>query len=313
MYNPAVLRELDAAQVWPRLIAGHPLDDLGLPRVDGRIDLRGLSAPEPATLQQYMVAGTEVRRLGNLVEIRGAQWTGLDFSNARLESLRFFDVRIEQCSFDGARCRDWRMWNTSVEDTSFRKTDLRNAALGGVDGQKRNSFRRVEFAHTDLRGTVWFSSNMTHCTFDHAKLKSVDFHGTVFEDCTFVGDLEDTTFYRHASGGDAFPPNEMKNVDLRRAALHFVGFRGLDMTSVKWPDGEDHVVVHDYPAKLDKLLVFLRDRTDDASRGLVGLIQDSRKWIGPRQRTGIISRHDLVEIGGKNFADEILSHLRNPS
>jgi len=41
-----------ARAVWARLIASRPLSDLGLAMIDGRIDLRGLVAPEPSTVRE---------------------------------------------------------------------------------------------------------------------------------------------------------------------------------------------------------------------------------------------------------------------
>src|SRR5215813_7919414 len=122
-----------AAEVWVRLIGGRSLDGLGLPVQNSRIDLRGLVAPEPRAVRRYVAAFADVTELGNLIVIRGAHWKGIDFSAARLGSLRFFGSTIEDCCFEGAKCRDWRMWGTTVANTSFRSADLRNAALGGVD------------------------------------------------------------------------------------------------------------------------------------------------------------------------------------
>jgi uncharacterized protein YjbI with pentapeptide repeats len=226
-----------SAEVWSRLMSGRAVDDLGLPVVNGRTDLSGIAAPEPSVVREYVTLGANVKELGDLVVFRGRRWKKLDFSRGQLKSLRFFDCEIEDCCFDGADCSSWRMWGTSISNTSFKAADLRQAALGGVDNGKRNSFRRVDFTKADLRRTVYVSAEMLGCAFAQTKLAKVDFQGTVFVDCVFEGKLEEVQFHRHAFRGEAFPPNEMKGVDLRKAKLKYVEFQGLDMRFVKLPEG----------------------------------------------------------------------------
>ncbi len=153
-----------ANEVWERLSRGTSLIDLGLATVDGRIDLRGLVAPEPSTVGEFIVGKTKVKQLDKVVNVHGAHWANLDVSDGALESLRFFDCRIENCRFDRACCRDWRMWGTTIANTSFVGADLREAALGGVQSGKRNAFVTVDFTRADLRRTAHMSADMTDCT-----------------------------------------------------------------------------------------------------------------------------------------------------
>ena len=191
------------------------------------------------------------------------------------------------------------MWGTSISNTSFRAADLRRVALGGVDNGRRNSFRCVDFTKADLRQTVYVSADMVGCTFSHTKIAKVDFQGTVFVDCRFEGRLEEVQFHRHAFRGEAFPPNEMSGVDLRGAKLSHVEFRGLDMELVKWPEDEDHFVIEDYPATLDRLLATWKTRSDAGSKRLVASFGILRRWVGAKQRVGVVSKADLLEAGGE--------------
>jgi uncharacterized protein YjbI with pentapeptide repeats len=272
----------------------------------GRVDLRGLVAPEPAVLRRYVAASAEVTELGELIRIRAAHWRGIDFSGARLGSLRFFDSTIEDCCFEGARCQDWRMWGTTIVNTSFRSADLRKAALGGVKDGKRNVFREIDFTKADLRQTVYVSCDMIGCKFSDTKLSKVDFQGTVFVNCTFEGELDEVLFYRQAFRGEAFPANHMKGVDLRRAKLRYVEFRGLDMSEVQWPEDDDHIVVENYTATLDRALDLLKGHTDVASKKLGAVLGMSRKWAGPNQQRGVLSKLELVEAGGSEAVSELL-------
>ncbi len=285
-----------AARIWSRLATGQSLTDLGLPTIDGRVDLRGLPAPRVSSSER----GRGIEELHDLTEVRGARWCALNFSGADLESLRFFDARIDNCVFDGARCRDWRMWGTTLADTSLRSADLRDSALGGMaDDGKRNAFVRVDFSKADLRGTALPSADFTGCVFSHTKLAKVDFQGCVFVDCVFEGLLDEVIFARRAFRGEHLPANEMRGVDFRRARLRWVLFRSLDMADVRWPEGDEHIVLDDYVPTLDRVLLASKSRSDESGRRIAGLVESLRKWAGPNQRTGVIGKLELMEIGGE--------------
>jgi uncharacterized protein YjbI with pentapeptide repeats len=196
------------------------------------------------------------------------------------------------------------MWGTTISETSFFSADLQEAVLGGVKDGVRNSFQHVDFSHADLRGTTHVSSDMVDCNFEQTRLRKVDFQGTVFVRCTFSGELEEVLFYRTAFRGEHLPPNEMAEVDFRKAKFRFVEFRGLDMLSVIWPEDDDHIVLDDYKDKLDRAIDRLKGRLDLPSKELDAILSMKRKWAGPNQRQGVISKADLIEAGGPNAPDE---------
>ena len=292
--------------IWSRLLTGKPLEDLHLPVVDGRIDLRGLVAPEPAVLREYATLRANVKELQNLVVIRRGRWKNLDLSRSKLAHLRFHDSTIENCLFDEAKCADWRIWGTSVSNSSFRGADLREAALGGIENEKRNSFYNVDFTKADLRKTSYFSSDMTRCKFSNTRLSNVDFEGTVFVDCSFEGILDEVLFNRFGFQGETFPPNEMRGVDFRGAKLRWVEFRELDMDRVHWPEDDEHIILENYPETLDRLLTIWGSRSDTSARQLAAAFEVRRKWIGPKQKVDIVSKVDLIEIGGEEAVLDVL-------
>jgi uncharacterized protein YjbI with pentapeptide repeats len=298
------------AELWTRLTTGAPLDGLGLATHHGRIDLRDHVAPKPAVVRHRNAGAADVAELGNLIVIRDAHWRGIDFSGASLGSLRFFDSVIEDCCFEGARCRDWRMWGTAIVNATFRSADLQKAALGAVEGNKRNSFRQLDFTEANLRGTVYVSCDMIDCKFVDTKLSKVDFQGTTFTNCVFQGELEEVLFYRQAFRGEGFPANDMKGVDLRHARLRHVEFRGLNMGDVMWPEDADHIIIDDYTAVLDRLLNALTGRTDIASRKLSVILTMKRKWAGPDQKRGVLNKLDLLEAAGSEAVGELMRLIR---
>jgi hypothetical protein len=205
------------------------------------------------------------------------------------------------------------MWGTTVADTSFRSADLRKSALGGVDGKKRNHFRMCDFTKADMRQTAHVSADMTGCVFSDTNLSKVDFQGTVFEDCRFEGALSEVLFCRQAFRGESFPANEMKGVDLSRAHLRYVEFRGLDMRDVRWPEGDDYVIIDDYVATLDRLLNVLKGGESVSHRKLGAILAMQRKWAGAHQRVGVLSKPDLIDVAGKQTVEELLRLVQGPN
>jgi hypothetical protein len=132
----------------------------------------------------------------------------------------------------------------------------------------------------------------------------------VFKKCTFVGELTDVLFYRHAFRGEAYPANEMRGSDFRGATLRHVGFRNLDMADVKWPTGSDHVVLTDYVATLERMLKVLSTRGDEMSRRLVLLMTHNLRWAGPNQKEGVINIRDWSEVCGEELANEFVGIAR---
>jgi uncharacterized protein YjbI with pentapeptide repeats len=176
---------------------------------------------------------------------------------------------------DGRSCRRWRIFGTTITDTSFRGATLRDATLSGLSAEGvRNKFERVDFTKADLRGTAHLSADLIDCDFSRANLSQVDFKGDVFIGCRFEGVLNETIFHRHDVMNRALPPNEMKNVDFQRAKLRAVAFRELDLDSVQWPEDDENIVADDYPGVVDRFWSVISTRSDPGSQALTGLFDN---------------------------------------
>jgi len=292
-------------EIWRRLATNEPLNDLGLPTKNGRVDLRGLIVPVAGEVGVRSTRLAEIRELA-VNEVRGVRWSDLDLTGVCLDAVRLFDCRIENCLFERARCQDLRMWGTTVQDSIFRKVDLRKSALGGVDGRRRNCFRGVAFEQCDLRQTAYVSAQFEECRFDRCKLAKVDFQGSTFSDCTFTGDLSEVLFYRFAHDGQHLPPNEMRHVDLSKARLQLVEFRGLDMDTVVWPEDGDHVVARNYRQLLECMTAEASRHSEIAGKQLAAILRLKAKWAGPNQESGIFGIRDFETLGG----DALLAEFR---
>lgn len=293
-------------EAWRRLVEGKPLKGLGLASKNGRIDLRGSVVPSPSAGPTISLPVADVTVLQGSTVVKGAVWQSLDFSGSRLDGLRFIDCVLTNCVFDECSCKDIRFWSTTVSDSTFRSTDLRQSVLGAVQGRNRNTFRNVNFSAADLRQTVYVSADFQACWFSYAKLDRVDFQGSTFANCTFEGELREVLFYRKGFKGEEYPPNKMVGVDFSRGKLRWCAFRGLDLDDVTFPNDEDHIVLNDYPEMLDRLLRSLRGREDVGSKRMVAVFTDARKWAGNR---GILNKKDLLEMGGEAGLKAVLEIL----
>jgi len=128
--------------------------------------------------------------------------------------------------------------STRIESGSFARADLRNAnwGLNGLDGPALSD---VEFIKTDLRGTTYAHSIFRRCQFADSNLKDVNFSGSRFEDCVFIGVLDAVTFNGWDFDADsrvAALRNPMKDLDFTNSELKNVAFsRGIDLTSCRFP------------------------------------------------------------------------------
>lgn len=266
--------------IWSQLVGGASFDDLALPTVGGRVDLRNYVPP----VDTFNVSIT-------------GHWKRLDLSGARMPGLRFLGATIEDCRIERGGCRDWRMWRTTVVDSSFANSDLRGSALGGIQNGGRNVFRRVDFTRADLRSTAHISADYDQCRFVNAKLRKVDFQGSIFTDSTFEGSLREVMFYRHAFRGEAYPPNEMRGVDLRKASLEYTDFRGIDLRHASLPNDEHHVVFVDCRTALSHAIASLSSEPDEGCRRLGAYLASRLEWIPEAAARGVLHLGELCEVG----------------
>lgn len=309
------------SDVLEKLAQGRPLNDVPVALHNDRLDLRGANLSALGVERHFgaplpVQAHGSIGKLAGLVQpcavplsLRGIELCDMDFSGSHLGGIRFFNCTIRNCVLDNASCDGWRMWATSVSDSSFSSTSLRGASLGGVLDDETNRFENVRFIRTDMRGTAHGSAPFVGCTFDKADLTKVDFQGSRFTRCVFHGELREVFFYDRAFRGERFPPNTMDGVDFGSASLRHVVFRRLNLDHVKFPADSEHLVLSNYPAALDYALAQLRG-DDVSSRMMRAYLGDCRKWIGPKQTVGVFNRLDLLELFGEEGRARIERLLR---
>ena len=298
-----------AKRVLDGLAAGVPPVDYGWGVVDGRLDLRGLPAPVPRRSNRREIGRQFVEELSGLLVIRNSALTKLDFSGAQIESLRIFDSTISDCVFDEVRCQDWRLWGSVLREVRFCGADLRRSVLGPWHDGRGNHYDHVSFAHADLRDISCQAATFVDCDFSYARIEQVDFQSTSFVRAKFAGDLREVIFWDRCFDIGKPDSNPMLDVDFAEARFKQVEFRRLNLDRVKFPQSEGHFVVSNYPCVMSKMLSYLKGDHSLIGRLLHATFEMDARWIGPHQRTGIVSFADFDEPGEAEFAEALLTRF----
>jgi uncharacterized protein YjbI with pentapeptide repeats len=293
-------------EVWRRLVTGESLSELVLPKKEGRIDLSGLALDDPKVLERWQTTLAGVARIEPSAVFRNAKLQNLDLTGSELPSVHFTDCEVKNCCFDRCDMPGFRLNATTIRESSFRQANLRGIALGaasvtGPFAGRRNSFVGVDFSGADLRDTIYVAASFEHCDFSYAKLTNIKFGTSTFSDCKFAGELRQVQFWRsdlfaRGFAADAFPPNEMVDVDFSRAKLRDVEFRGLTLDRVRFPEDIEHLVMRDFSNILDRMINALADQGDETARLLIAFLSAYRKWTVPGAH-GVLNKQDLAEAG----------------
>jgi uncharacterized protein YjbI with pentapeptide repeats len=288
----------------------------------GVFDLSGLTLNEAKVLDQRDTPFGKIEKYEPNASLSKATWRNIDFSSSKLPSLCFEESEISNCCFDGCELRNLRLWATTIQDCTFRGAGLRGSGLGlatveGPLSRRRNRFLNVDFGKADLRNTVYVAAAFERCSFRLAKLTNILFGTSTFSDCIFEGQLREVRFWRSDMSirgfpTDAFPANEMINVDFSRATLRDVEFRGLTLDRVRLPNDPDHIILEDFPGVLERLISVLSGQHDQTAKTLIAYLSAYRKWTVQGAR-GVLNTEDLAEINPSTVdrLRELLEQLRD--
>jgi uncharacterized protein YjbI with pentapeptide repeats len=283
-------------EVVARLVAGRPLEGLELDEHEGRVDLRYLPAPMPQRLERFEALGWFVETLGDLVELRGVGLSGLDLSGAQLQSLRFSDAMIVNCRFDGAACRDWRLWGTRITGCSFSGANLRGAAVGTWHRGRRNEWRQVDFTGADFRVAVSQAALYEDCRFDAAKLTKVRFEQCAMMRCHFAGALSEVVFDGRELP-DRAAPHPMVDVDFAGAQFDQVELLGCKLDRVIIPADRDITLIRRYRCVVERALDLISGDDSLPARMLRGDLQNTLRMMRPGEEDNLFNRRDYLAFG----------------
>lgn len=267
---------------------------------DGRHDLRGLSLPAPKVGRTVVASDVAAEFMSDIHEFHEVEWQGLDLSHSQLSSIRFFGSAIDDCRFDGALCRDWRLWDTEVDTCSFGRADLRDSALGTWHEGQTNVWRRVLFDRADLRGVLALGGQFDRCSFAEARLKGAEFLQATIRHCRFTGALQEVLFDAREIPGRP-PPGIFVDVDFSEATFADLEFRGCRFDNVKLPAGI--YSIPGYPSVARRVLELMGSDESLEARMLRAGLNLALKLPGHDESVGVFNRADFVASGGERFAD----------
>ena len=296
-------------EIFARLSKGHPLDGLPIERHDGRLDLRGIAAPEevPVSSRDLSIRDRIFRfdRVSAVPQIRSAALRGVDLSGARLSGVMVVDSTIENCRFDGVRWHERGFWGSTIRDSSFRGANLRAFVMGGAS-DRATTGERVDFDEALLDDVIPGSSDFIDCDFGRARLRKFEAYGCRLVRCRFAGRLDEVIFSAVGSSGSS-RRGVLEDVDFSAASFRFVSLRGFELEGVRVPEGPGHIRFRDYPCVLRRAIDHLRSTEDPDELWLLGLLEHDQQWLGPNQRQGVLAIGDLHELeridAGQRFAE----------
>jgi uncharacterized protein YjbI with pentapeptide repeats len=272
----------------------------GLGLVEGRVDLRGIA-------MHHLDLNHPTGKRGDIVRV---VWNGLDFRGARLDHMRWFSVRIENCAFDDASLDQLRVWESTIVDTSLDHAKLNRAAIGTGDNYRRNVWERVSFRRANLRDAHVHNADLYEVDFSNANLRGVSFRHARLEGVVFAGLMREVLFENRDFSTDNAVGYPMKSVDFRNAEFHDVEFRGSHFESVSFPLLQEHLLVSNFPAAARYVLDRIATDESSCARGLRAILAGELRLPGDEDATGVFIRADLIRWRDEAFADFVFDHFR---
>ena len=300
-----------AASVLQRATAGEGLESLGVDRVDGRWDLRGFSAARAQVRPSGVFDALLVEAVSGATHVKSATLRDLDLSAAWLDHWRFTAVTLENCVFDRASCRDWRLWACMVRQSSFVGTDLRDGALGTDSDGRFVSWTDVDFSRARLDGSFFYGGSITRCDFSGSKVAGVKFWDCDVADTVYTGNLKQVLFDLRGRRVSA-PVARLQRVDFSRCTFDDVGFRGCQLDTVELPPDPNLVVVRDFLAVAPAHLERVAGREDAAARAFRAVIENEMRGETDAVWDLLIHLQD-VSTGPEDPARELYRALASES
>lgn len=296
-WNPPDMRPA-ARKLVSQLLAGRVQTASPFGLIDGRVDLRGL--------QVDLLSATR-DPLYQRVDVSTGHWDALDLSGAGLSGMNWTGLRVTDCLLVETQLDDLRCWGIEVADCVARGASLRHAQIGApAEEYGRSSWRRVDLQGADLRqlhGNVLLEDiDLSRATFAHTNLgwsdlNRVRFRGTVSG--LIIGDL-------HA---DQRPRVwTLREVDLSEARIRELSLIGVNLgtsdVDIRLPDDEEHWLIRDWPAFLDRVA---SNAPADLRQAADTWIEHHRHEFGPHQIWGFATLWDSRKYAGDPFAELLLS------
>ncbi|MEP6848845.1 MAG: pentapeptide repeat-containing protein [Acidobacteriota bacterium] len=234
----------------------------------------------------------------------------VDFSNCWLETNRFENCLFEKTDFSNASDH-----GNIFEYCVFVNCNFRMSAIG-YDGSQFNNciFNRCSFQRAIFTRAEFVNTEFLNC-----KLNGVDFNASSFENCKFVGLLDDVWFrgtFASQSQTDHFGQpkiNKMKNVSFENADLKNLTFsNGCDLSTVTIKNNGRYFKYDNWYKRLQFLSKEIESWDDESQRNQAAKFLKISMVHAPTQDWEILSLDDWEKfLGGTEVTRKIVVFLNS--
>lgn len=166
------------------------------------------------------------------------------FSNTEFEDADFSDTNFNSAIFDNVRFKNSRFFKSKLNGSKifgtsefelchFLQVDLSNSTFGSNQGV----YKDCTFEKCNFKGKEFTFSEFINCTFLNSKLQRINFNGSKFTECKFIGKLEDVSF-NGIYDTNPSPHSCLNLVDFSEATFsEFVTFYHCDLSTCIPPNG----------------------------------------------------------------------------
>lgn len=189
-------------------------------------------------------------------KIKNKDFEGVDLSGSSFRGVWLEGCNFKSIKFDHSNLAQLKDHRNQFENCSFLKASFTSAGLG----YRSSSYTQCFFEETDFRKTVFIAARFNSCRFSRAKLKGIDFYASSFDECVFLGRMEDVWFRgcypspRDENEFGAARKNMMRKVSFADAELIGVNFTGgCDLSSIILPAYGEYRRYENWRDRLAKL------------------------------------------------------------
>jgi uncharacterized protein YjbI with pentapeptide repeats len=157
-----------------------------------------------------------------------------DFSNTNFNSTIFENVVFKNCLFFKSNLSGSKLfYQSNFEDCKFINVNLSNTTFGS----NRGVYKGCLFEKCNFKGKEFDFTEFINCDFVNTKMKNINFNGSKFDNCRFIGKIEDITF-NGIYNTNPNPSTCLKEVDFSQAVFgEFVTFFNCDLSICTPPVG----------------------------------------------------------------------------
>ena len=246
------------------------------------------------------------KRLIKKIRVENADFSHSNFYGAWIEKATFINVIFNKVDF------------TEITDkgNQFNKVEFLNCKFNRAGmGYNGSQFIDCLIENSSFIRTAFTRNEFINTQFKNNNLKEVDFNASSFDNCTFVGKLEDVWFrggYPLSSDIKMFgkaKKNIMKNVSFEKAILKGVDFTNdCDLSTIKLPLTGNYLIYKKWDYKLEvlknKIIEFPENQRKEAK-----IFVDSELVHSKTQDSSLLNIDDLRQEFGVDLANNILDVL----